>query len=83
MLKKIMIVLIGVIVSSCGTTKVKIHVPLELTSPCEFTKFTEVEKNSMTEAVGMRIDKNQNNCYANEKANQKILIEHNEKHKLD
>jgi len=82
MLKRIMIVLIGVIVSSgCIDRYRVIHVPLELDSPCEFAKFTEAEKDSMSEAVGVKIDSNQNNCYENDKANQKIIEVHNEEHR--
>jgi|15BtaG_2_1085339.scaffolds.fasta_scaffold01351_4 hypothetical protein len=82
MIKRIMIVLIGAIVSSgCIDRYRVIHVPLELDSPCEFAKFTEAEKDSMSEAVGVKIDSNQNNCYVNDKANQAIIKKHNEEHK--
>ena len=81
-LLKILILMIGVNASSaCSTTKYKIiHKSLELSTPCVFVKFTETEIQSMSEAVGRKIDHNHQNCEIQHKKNNGILAKHNELH---
>ena len=72
------------LVSSCTTTKYKvIHKPNVLLENCIFEKFTEEEKDSMIEAVGRKIYRNQENCRIRHERNQEINKAHNEAHKVE
>ena len=84
-LLKILILTIGVTTSSsCSTIRYKnIHVGLELQTPCIFEKFTEEEKQVMSETIGRKIDHNHQSCEIQHKKNSDILLKHNELHKGD
>ena len=80
---KILMVLIGVIISSsCSTTRYRnIHLDLALQTPCIFEKFTEEEKQVMSEPIGQKIYRNQQSCKIRYQKNYDIISAHNEAHK--
>lgn len=81
MLRKM--ILIGVITfstSACTTKLINVHEPLELENPCVFEKFTETEKDSMTEDVGRKIFRNQKGCEIRAELNRKKAELHNKAH---
>ena len=70
-----------ILLSSCGTTKYRvIHKDLFLAKNCMFEKFTEHEKGLMTESIGMKIYRNQENCRIRQERNDSDLKAHNEAH---
>ncbi len=76
-------ILIGAItfsVVACSHAPVYVHVPLEIDNPCIFEKFSEEEKDTMTEAVGRKIFRNQQACKVRAQLNQDKVTLHNEKH---
>lgn len=78
---KIMMVLIGAIVfSGCSTQLKIIHVPVDLKDPCLFEKYTESEKDTMSEEVGRKTARNQNACRIRHQRNNDIIKKHNESH---
>lgn len=82
-LLKILILIIGVILSSsCSTTRYKIiHLDLESSTPCVFEKFTDLEKQEMSETIGRKIYGNQQSCKIRYQANYDKLSAHNQAHK--
>ena len=70
-----------ILLSGCGSTKYRvIHKDLTLSRNCMFEKFTEDEKDSMIEAVGRKIYRNQENCRLRQERNDSDLKSHNEAH---
>ena len=81
LLKILMIVTGAIGFSGCSTTKhIIAHVDLQLESPCVFEKFTESEKDTMTEDVGRKIYRNQQSCLIHQKANYARIQAHNRLH---
>ncbi len=81
MLKKLLILMIGVLGSSGCIDRYRIiHEDLALEPVCVFQKFTESEKDSMTEEVGRKIYHNQQTCRINEEVNTKLVTSHNKAH---
>lgn len=82
-LKLILMILIGATISSCGT-KIKYlntHVDLVIPSNCDqFERFTEEEKDSMTEDVGRKIYRNNNACEARQARIDELVEAHNKVH---
>jgi len=79
-LRIIVMILTGTIIFSCSTEYKNIHKPLFIPSQCNFEKFTESEKDSMTENVGRKIYKNQNNCKLRQVRISDIINAHNKAH---
>lgn len=81
-LLKILTILIGAIAfSGCSTTRhIIAHVDLALETPCQFEKFTESEKETMSENVGRKIYRNQQSCKIHYNRNHVMLIQHNKSH---
>lgn len=77
--KTLLILVIGATASSCSTIKM-VHVPLDPTPICVFEKFTEKEKDSMTEQVGKKIDRNQQTCLIDRERLYRVIKAHNEAH---
>jgi len=95
---KILILTIGAIglLSSCGTKRVLLHVPLSIPSQCNFTKYPEFAKIdtfvltlsaevgeellTITDAIGQRIDNNQQTCKLRQKRIDKDVKDHNTLH---
>lgn len=70
------------LLTGCGTKQiVVIHDPLVIPSQCNFKKFTEEEKDSMTEEVGSKIYQNQERCRIRQVRIDTIIEDHNEAHK--
>jgi len=70
------------LLTGCGQTKYRvIHKPLAIPSQCNFDKFTEEEKNSMTQDVGMKIYTNQEGCRIRQDRIEYLIKTHNEAHK--
>ena len=73
--------MIAVMLSSCSTTKIKlIHKDLRILSQCNFEKFTDIEKDSMIEDVGIKIWSNQENCRIRQKRITKLTVIKSNKH---
>ena len=70
----------GVIISSCSSNPVDVHIELQVAEQCIFEKFTEEEKKSMIEAVGRKIHKNQESCRLRNKRINAIIQAHNKAH---
>lgn len=80
-LRILLIVIGGLGFSACSTTKhIIAHVDLDLESPCVFEKFSELEKDTMSEEVGKKIYRNQQSCVIHQKANYDKLQVHNRLH---
>jgi len=81
-LLRILILITGAtIFEGCTVTRhVTSHADLPTGSPPAFRKFTEEEKDSMTEAVGRKIDWNHQSCILNHKSNVSLIIKHNAIH---
>jgi len=67
--------------SACSTRYVNIHKPLTIPTQCNFQKFTENEKGSMIEAVGMKIYQNQEVCRIRQTRIETLIKAHNDAHK--
>ena len=73
--------MIGAITFSCSSTKYKIiHKALIIPTQCNFEKFNESEKESMTELVGRKIYNNQENCRIRQERINSLINAHNEAH---
>ena len=82
LLKILMIITGSLIFSACTSTMhIIAHVDLQLESPCVFEKFTESEKDTITEDVGKKIYRNQLSCEIHSKANYARIQAHNNAHK--
>jgi len=68
------------LLSSCGDKYLTTHKPFNLLPNCAFEKFTEEEKNSMTEQVGKKISRNQNGCTSRQMRNESNAKAHNDAH---
>ena len=80
-MKALILLLTIVLISSCCSTKyVNIHKDLNLASNCQFEKFSEDEKDSMIEAVGRKIYRNQEVCRLRQERNDSDLEAHNSAH---
>ena len=77
----ILILMIGAITFSCSSTKYRvIHKALTIPNQCNFEKFTEHEKGLMTEAIGRKIYRNQENCRIRQERIKANIKAHNESH---
>ena len=80
LLKILMILIGGTVFNGCSTKYAIIHIPLEIDNPCVFEKFTEEEKQAMSETTGRRIYRNQQGCIIRHQKNSAIMQTHNELH---
>lgn len=80
LIKKLMIGVIAFSATACSHNPVYVFVPLEVTSPCEFEKFTPEEIATISEPVGRKIFKNQRRCEINAEALLKKIELHNKVH---
>ena len=80
MLKRILMIAIGLTTSSCATT-VDVHVPFEIPTQCEFEAFTEAEKDQMIISTGKKIYRNQESCRIRQERIDSLITTHNETHK--
>lgn len=85
---KILMILIGVVISSsCTTVKYKkIHDPLTVPYNCIFEKFTQEEANYLESApigdkIGRKIYRNNHSCETRQKRINSLIKTHNEEHK--
>ena len=79
-LLKILLIVIGAIISSACSTNVTVHVPLQIPTQCNFEKFTEAEKDQMPESTGKRIFRNQETCRIRQVRINALIKKHNEAH---
>lgn len=83
MKKLIGVTVFSLFITGCCSREVvtqTIHVPLALQNPCVFEKFTESEKDTMTEAVGRKIFRNQRGCEITHEENTGQVSVHNKAH---
>ena len=80
MIKTLLTILTGAILSSCAVKYRIIHVPLQTQENCEFEKFTIEEKDHMLESTGKRIYRNQEGCRIQQRFNNDLIEAHNKAH---
>jgi len=66
--------------SGCATKLKVIHKALVIPKNCEFVKFTEAEKETITDQVGKKIYLNQHSCILRQQRINAIISAHNEAH---
>ena len=82
LLKTILVLIIWIGCSSCGTTKyINSHVDMEIENPCVFESYTLEEKLSMTKNVGEKTLRNQDSCRIRHQRNYDIITIYNELNK--
>ena len=73
--------LLLLLLTGCCSKQIElIHKPLTIPTNCIFEKFTEDEKESMSENVGRKIYKNQITCKVRQKRIGDIIDAHNKAH---
>jgi len=73
--------LLLLLLTGCCSKQIElIHKPLTIQPNCIFEKFTEKEKELMTESVGRKIYKNQITCKVRQTRIGDIIDAHNEAH---
>jgi hypothetical protein len=74
--------LLILLLTSCATSTkyIVVHEPLKIKPICIFEKFTEAEKDTMTNEVGSKIYRNQQTCKIKENTAIKDINTHNEAH---